>query len=127
MPRIPVLLIIVVAVTLAGCVQTSATMLSSKKYPPITPEEVIIYLDEDDIPGEFERVAILNASGNTGSTTERQMHEALRKRAAVIGANGILYREVQEPSTGAKVAGAVFGVGTNRRAEMVAIYVFPQR
>jgi hypothetical protein len=108
---------------LTGCVHTTATMLSSKKYPPLTPEEVVIYLDERDIPGEFERVAILNATGNTGSTSESQMYEALRKRAAAIGANGILFTRVEEPSTGAKIAGAVFGVGTNRRAEMVAIYV----
>lgn len=125
MKEIPVLLIVAVALSLAACVQTSATMLSSKKYPPVTPEEVVIYLDEADIAGEFERVALLNATGNTGSTSEHQMHEALRKRAAAIGANGILYREIREPSTGAKVAGALFGVGTNRQAEMVAIYVFP--
>lgn len=115
--------VILAAVVLVGCVNTSATMLSSKTYPALTPEEVTIYLDQDDIPGEFERVAILNATGSTGWSNERQMYKALRKRAAKVGANGILHAELDEPSTGAKIAGAVFGTGSNRKAEMIAIYV----
>lgn len=114
---------IFLALFLVGCVNTSATMLSGKTYSELSPEEVTIYLSEDDIPGEFERVAILNARGSTSMTNEQQMYKALRKRAAKIGANGILHAELDEPGTGAQIAGAVFGTGTSRKAEMVAIYV----
>ena len=108
---------------LTGCVQTSATMLSSKEFPPLTPEEVTIYLSEEDIPADYEKVAILNATGSTAYTNEQQMYEAMKKRAAKVGANGILHQQIKEPSQGAKIAGALFGTGTNRKAEMIAIYV----
>lgn len=117
------ILLVLIAVTLVGCVQTQATMLSSKKFAPLTPEEVTIYLAEEDIPGEFEKVALLNASGSTSYTNESQMYNALKKRAAKIGCNGILHQVIKEPSQGAKIAGALFGTGTERKAEMIAIYV----
>lgn len=117
------LLIIVASILLVGCVNTNATMLSSKTYPELNPEEVTIYLDQEDIPGEFERIAIINASGSSGWTSESQMYEAVRKRAAKLGANGVLHAALDEPSQGAKIAGAVFGTGTTRRGEMVAIFV----
>lgn len=115
--------IVVLGFSLSGCIQTSHTMLGSKEYPVLTPEEVTIYLSEEDIPGEWEKVAIINASGSTGYTNQQQMYEAVRKRAAQIGANGVLFQEIDEPSAGAKVAGAFLGTGTNRQVEMVAIYV----
>lgn len=114
---------LLVAVIFAGCVQTTATMLSSKNYPELTPEEVTIYLEESDIPAEFEKLALLNATGSTAHTNEQQMYEAMKKRAAKIGANGILFQPIDEPGQGAKIAGALLGTGTNRKAEMVAIYV----
>ena len=117
------LLIIIMSFILVSCVSTSATMLSSKTFPPLTPEEVTIYLSEDDIPGEYERIAIINAKGDSGMTNEKQMYEAVRKRAATVGANGVLHAVIDEPGSGAKVAAAVFGVSANRRAEMVAIFV----
>jgi len=98
-------------------------MLSSQKFAPLTPEEVTIYMEEEDIPGEFQKIAILNATGSTSMTDERQMYEALKKRAATIGANGILFQPIEEPSAGAKIAGAFLGTGSNRKAEMIAIYV----
>ena len=115
---------LVLALALTGCVQTQATMLSSKTYAPLEPEQVTIYLSEDDIPGRFERVAIINAKGSTSYTNQNQMYEAVRKKAAEVGANGVLFAEVDEPSAGAKIAGAFLGTGSNRNAEMAAIYVF---
>ena len=113
----------IVSLFVCGCVHTTATMLSSQQYPPLTPEEVTIYLSEDDISGEWERVAIINATGNAGSTNQQQMYDAVRRRAAQIGANGVLFQPIEEPSAGAQVAGAFLGTGTSRRAEMIAIYV----
>ena len=98
-------------------------MLSSKTYPELSPEDVVIYLSEEDIPGEFEKIAILNAKGSSDFTNESQMYNALKKKAAKIGANGILFQPVKEASQGAKVAAAIFGTGTSRRAEMIAIFV----
>ena len=117
-------LLVGLVVVLSGCVQTKATMLSAKEYPPIDPSEVTIYLSEDDVPGRFERVALITSSGSTQYTRQDQMYESIRKKAAEIGANGVLFSEINEPSTGAKIAGAFLGTGSSRNSEMVAIYVF---
>lgn len=106
---------------LAGCVQTQATMLSGETYPPTLESDVVIYLSEADIPGEFKKIAIINAQGESSWTNEQQMYTAARKRAAKIGAHGVLIEEVDEPGSGAKVAAAIFGTGTTRRGQMIAI------
>jgi len=98
-------------------------MLSSKQYPPIHPSQVQIYLSEDDIEAPYEKIAIINAQGEGSWTNESQMYKAARKRAAKVGANGVLITELKEPSNGAKIAGAIFGTGTTRRGEMIAIRV----
>ena len=107
----------------AGCVSTEHAMLSSKTFPPLLPEDVTIYMSEDDIPGEYEKIAIINAKGSAEMTTTSKMYDAVKKEAAKIGANGVLFSAVTEPGSGAKVAAAIFGTGTTRRAEMIAIFV----
>lgn len=111
---------------LGGCVVTSVTPLSNKQYDPVSPDQVVIYLDETDIPGEFEKLAIINAKGESSWTDEKQMYERARKDAAKIGANGILVEQVKEPSAGAKIAGAFLGTGSQRTGTMIAIRVLSQ-
>jgi len=112
---------ILLAIFVSGCVQTQATMLSGETYPPTLESEVVIYLSEEEIPGEFKKIAIINAQGESGWTNESQMYNAAKKRAAKIGAHGILIEEVKEPGSGAKVAAAIFGTGTTRRGQMIAV------
>jgi len=101
-------------------------MLSDITYPVRTPEEVTIYLEDEDIPGDFEKIAILNASGATQWSTLNQMYRALKNKAALIGANGILVLKVNEPSAGAKIAAEMSKTVTFRKAEMLAILVFSE-
>ena len=119
-------LIAVAAILLSGCITTSVTPLSGKTYPPIHEDAVTIYLSEEDIPGDYEKVAIIYAKGDYASTDEAMMFKSVRKKAAKLGANGVLLQGVTEPSTGAKVAQAFLGTGANRRGELVAIFV-PQQ
>ena len=109
---------------LAGCMQTQATMMdSSLDLPRVHPDDVRLYRSEASIECEFDEVALIHAQGSTSFTNEKQMIKAARKRAARVGANGLILTEIDEPGAGAKVAGAVLGVDTERRGEMVAVYV----
>ena len=117
----PVLMVLL----FAGCVTASSTRLDSQVYPPIHPDQVTIYLDEADIPGEYEKVALITLRGNYQATDEAKMFRKARKEAAKLGANGVLVQEVRDPSTGAKVAAALIGVGGDRKGEVIAIYVPP--
>lgn len=47
----------------------------------------------------------------------------MRKKAAEVGANGIIMAGIDEPVAGAKVAGAFLGTGTERKGKSVAIFV----
>lgn len=110
----------------SGCITTGYTRLdASADYPPVHADDVVIYLDEFDIPGDYEKVALIHAEAPAELTRRSTMFKKMRRQAGKLGANGILYREVDEPSAGAKVAGAALGTGTKRMAEMIAIYVYP--
>ena len=92
--------------------------------PAIAPDSVVIYLTTADVPRRYEQVALLNSSGNVDYTNEQQMYSSMRKKAAELGANGVILDATNEPGTGAKIAQALFGVSANRKGKAVAIYVF---
>ena len=98
-------------------------MLADFNLPPVHPDDVIIYLSEDDIDGEWENIAIIHAQGDSQLTRESKMLRKAREQAGEIGANGILIEEIKEPSAGAQIAGEVLGTGSTRRGRMIAIYV----
>lgn len=125
MKRVFVLFVVTVSVALTGCISTSVAPLTGKTYPAVHADEVTIYLRDDDIPGAYEKIAIIYARGDYALTDEAQMFKSVRKKAAKLGANGVLLQEVSEPGTGAKVANHLLGTGADRKGELVAIYVKP--
>ena len=120
-------LFIVFSWLLTGCVTTSVVPLNSHKYTPLKPADVVLYLDEDDIPGSYEKVAVLYAKGDYVWTDESQMFKKVRKKAAGLGANGVLIQRIKEPNTGDKVAKVFLGIEANRKGEMIAIHVYPAK
>lgn len=115
------LMLVAVGILGAGCVRTSITSLDLTPRPRIEPEQVQVFLQESDVPGPFTKVALINAEGPTGYTSENGMIQKARKKAAQLGANGLVLNQMQEPSAGSKVAGAIFGVPAQRHGSMVAI------
>lgn len=115
------------AVLTAGCVSTNAVRLGGGPLrPPTAEDRVVIYRTSEQVPGKYEEIALINASGESSYTNEEQMFKAMRKKAAELGANAIVLEAVNEPGAGAKVAAAIFGVGANRKGKAIAIYVFPK-
>jgi len=116
----------VLALAVAGCVQTNAVLLNPSAAPlrPIAPDSVKIFTTESELDTlDYTRVAIIEASGSGEYTSQAGMIEAMRKKAADLGANGILVPQINEPGAGAKVAAAVFGTGTQRKGSVVAIHI----
>jgi hypothetical protein len=108
----------------AGCVAVNATQLGElTARPPLDPTTVVIYRTANQVPRRYDEVALLNATGSTGFTDEKGMLEAMKKRAAKIGANGVILDAISEPSAGAKVAAAIFGVSAERKGKALAIFV----
>jgi hypothetical protein len=55
------------------------------------------------------------------------MLDAMRKKAGAIGANAILLPQINEPGAGAKVAAAIFGTGTQRKGNVVALRILGRK
>ena len=112
--------------TLAACVTTNAVRLGSGPVrAPVADSTVAIYRTADQVPGKYEEVALLNSKGESGWTDEAKMFRSMQKKAAELGANGIILDAVSEPSAGAKVASAIFGTGAERKGRAIAIFVLP--
>ncbi len=118
-------LIAVVCLTVLACINAQVTRIGAPvMYNPVMEDSVEVYLAEADIPCKFEKIAVIHAQGEGTWTNEDQMIRKAKKEAGKIGANAILITQVNEPSAGAKVAGAIFGVGTTRRGQIVALRLF---
>lgn len=123
--RIVVSWLAVMAAT-AACVQTRVTLIdpSAPRQGPVSPDSVRILTSESELDTlDYVRIAIIEATGSGEYTNQSEMIEAMRKRAAQLGANAILLPTIQEPSAGAKVAAAIFGVGTERKGNAIAILI----
>jgi hypothetical protein len=94
----------------------------------VSPDSVVIYTSLSELEDlEYERVAIIEATGSGEYTNQTDMLAAMRKKAGEVGANGILLPEIEEPSAGARVAGAFLGTGTQRSGSVIAVRIFGPR
>jgi hypothetical protein len=114
------------ALVLGACVSTNAVKLGAGPVrAPVAEEAVTIYRTAAQVPGRYEEIALLNATGESTWTNEAKMMNSMRKKAGQMGANAIILDAISEPGAGAKVAAAVFGVSTERKGKAIAIYVLP--
>ena len=112
------------ATLLAGCVNTQVTRLEAgPAMPAIAPEAVAIYQSPADVPGTFREVALLDSSADTDIAGYGDIYASMRKKAAAIGANGIILGDQLEPSPLLRLAGEVLGGNTYRYGRATAILV----
>jgi hypothetical protein len=87
-------------VYLLGCASVS-TIVTGEKRPAIDPSTVKLYSRP---PHQFEDVALVTAEANSGWTEQAQVDNAiagLRKKAAQLGANGVLIEAAGKQGGGA--------------------------
>jgi hypothetical protein len=51
------------------------------------------------------------------------MINSQRKKAAQLGANGVILGQMKDPSTGARIARTLIGTSANRKGDAIAIYI----
>lgn len=116
------ILVLVTAAT--ACVSTNAAVLNpTTSYLRTCPEAVVVYTTPARVKSEYVEVALLNSRGNTRTTTESGMIRSQQKKAAEVGANGLILGGINEPGAGAKVAAAVLGTPTERKGKALAIWI----
>ena len=119
-------IMMIAMLAIAGCVQTKHTLVnpSAQRYEAVPPEQVWIVTAEEELDTlNYVRVAIIEATGSGEFTNQTNMLNAIRKKAGELGANAVLLPQINEPGAGAKVAAAVFGTGTQRKGNAIAIRV----
>lgn len=108
----------------AACTQTNAALMDNSVHLARTcPDAVRIYSSPARVGAEYQEVALLNSTGLSNWTTESGMMTSMRKKAAEVGATGIIMGNIDEAGAGAKVAAQVLGTYTERKGKSVAIYV----
>jgi hypothetical protein len=117
-------LTLVGAAILTACVSTNAALLNpSLVLPRICPEGVQAFTDSSKVGRPYTEVAVLNSKGDDDFTNESAMIRSQQKKAAEIGANGVILGTMQGPGTGAKIASALFGTSANRKGKAIAIHI----
>ena len=110
------------ALVLGACTSTGAVLLGgTDPYPETDPYEVRVFLSEDEVPGDYERIALVTARSDSEWTDEADLIRAMRKRAARLGANGLIVGEVRDPTTLERVAEVLTDYEAQRRARGIAI------
>jgi len=84
---------------------------------------VVVFTDTSKVGRPYTEVAVLNSKGGSDVTSESGMINSQRKKAAELGANGLILGTMKDPSTGAKIASSIFGTSANRKGNPVAIYI----
>jgi hypothetical protein len=128
--RLNALVILAIAAATSGCVSTRHTLVnpSAEPYAPVHADSVLILTDEAELDTlRYSRIAIIEATGSGEWTNQTDMLNAMRKKAGAIGANAILLPQINEPGAGAKVAAAIFGTGTQRKGNVVALRILGRK
>jgi hypothetical protein len=105
-------------------VHTNAAVLNpSASYQRVCPDGVQIFMTADRVPGDYQEVALLSSKGESSWTDQRQMLNSQRRKAAELGANGLILQGTSEPNPGTEIIGAALGTGATRRGSAVAIHI----
>src|SRR6058998_1711990 len=111
-------------VLLAACVSTNAAVMNpSLKLQPVCPDGVQVFSDSSRVGKPYTEVAVLNSKGESDMTSESGMINSQRKKAAELGANGVILGQMKDASTSARVFQALLGTSANRKGGAIAIYI----
>jgi hypothetical protein len=115
--------------SLVGCLSVTSTQLGPPHtpvdHPVIAAERVAIYRAPEQVPGDYEEVALLHASGSQQWSSESEMMRKLREEAGRLGANAIILEPERELSVREKIAIQKSNVDIGREGKALAIYVVP--
>lgn len=120
--RIASVLVSLLLLALGGCASGSAIITGTPR-APITPEQVTIYTEP---PADFEVIGLVSATSDAGWTEQGSVDYAMRelkKRAAKLGANGVLLVSSGDVTTGVVNVGSVGVPVTGKTVQGKAIFV----
>ncbi|MEM7588890.1 MAG: hypothetical protein AAF320_01835 [Myxococcota bacterium] len=123
MKRVNQVFVLGMIFSLISCVSINQSVLSRQREAfPVPMEKVMVYFEGNEkIPKDGQHIAIFHASSAEG-VSEAKMIDVARKKAGALGANFIVIDSMRDPTTGSKVANAMFGTSSNRKGRIQAFY-----
>lgn len=111
----------------AGCVSASVIPLGEQNLEPVPRDEVLVYETLDDLPDEagYRKVALIRAEANDDWDDREDLVNKMREEAAKVGADAIVLRGFEDPSTGEKIVELFLGVEGKVTGECLAIRLTP--
>ena len=120
----PVTTGILACATLTSCMSTNAAVMDvNVKLAPICTDGVALFTSPDRVGKDYQEVAILSSRASTEYTTEKGMYESQKRKAASLGANGVIVNSMNQPQAGTQVVGVLLGTGTERHGSSLAVYI----
>ncbi len=117
------------SLSLVGCLSVTSTDLGHPRSfadrPVFPADRVSVYRDPEQVPGDYEEVALLHATGSLQWSSESEMMRKLREEAGRLGANAIILEPARELTVREKIAIQKSNVDIGREGRAVAIYVLP--
>jgi len=112
-PALSILLVGGVVATSACGVRTQTTHINPSPARVTTCQNaVVVYSSRADVPSSYREIAWISAEGNSVWTTDSQMRDQMRKKAADAGANGLVANSVSQNKVGVNVLGEAVGAHT---------------
>ena len=113
-------------ISLAACrphVQVVATN-SALSLSPTCTDVVSVYASPDNVPYDYYEIALITGEGNAAYTGNGDVLKAMRSRAALLGANGVIVNSLGTTHATVKVIGAAVGSNdADRKGRVIAIWM----
>jgi len=107
-----------------GVKSTTTDMNPRVSRNPTCENGVALFDGRADVNSNYQELAWIEVEGNSVWTTDNQMRDKMKKRAAEVGANGLIANPVQQNKVGVNVIGEAVGARTaTARASGLAIWI----
>jgi hypothetical protein len=114
----------IVAAGACGVRSQTVDMSRAPNRPATCLAAVEVYDGRADVPADYYELAWIEAEGSGVWTTDSQLREVMRRRAAEAGANGLIANPVQQNKVGVNVLGEAVGARTSTaRVSGLAIWM----
>jgi hypothetical protein len=110
------------ATSLSGCVSTSAARFDDLNPRIATAANaVVIYRSREEVPGQFREIGLIEANGDLVGVSTRRFYAAMRRRAAEMGATGIILDRGFNPGQTGRFVASLLDIQAERFVHGTAI------
>ena len=110
------------ALTVSGCVSTSVARFDATDLRVATaPQSIIIYRSPDDVRGDFREIGLIEANGDLVGVSTRRFYQAIRRRAAEMGATGVILEPGIDVGSGGRFVASLLDIQAERFVHATAI------